>query len=60
LLLQLFSLVADSFYPDDDDSFLETSVLAKATWRKIPEDGILHIRLRENIKSCTALTGWAL
>jgi hypothetical protein len=26
----------------------------------IPEDGILHSHSRENLKSCIALTGWAL
>jgi hypothetical protein len=26
----------------------------------IPEDGILHSRRRENLKSCIAFTGWAL
>jgi hypothetical protein len=26
----------------------------------IPEDGIIHIHCRENIKSYIALTGWAL
>jgi hypothetical protein len=26
----------------------------------IPEDGILHSRYHENLKSYTALTGWAL
>jgi hypothetical protein len=26
----------------------------------IPEDGILHSRRRENLKSHIALTGWAL
>jgi hypothetical protein len=29
----------------------ETSVLTRATWRNIPEDGILHSHLRENLKS---------
>jgi hypothetical protein len=29
----------------------ETSVLARATWRNIPEDGILHSHRRENLKS---------
>jgi hypothetical protein len=28
----------------------ETSVLTRATWRKIEEDRILHSRCRENLK----------
>jgi hypothetical protein len=35
----------------------ETSVLTRATWRNIPEDGILHRLRRENLKSYKALTG---
>jgi hypothetical protein len=38
----------------------DTSVLTRATWRKIPEDGILHSHRSENLKSYIALTGWAL
>jgi hypothetical protein len=38
----------------------ETSVLTRATWNNIPEDGILHIHRRENLKSYIALTGWLL
>jgi hypothetical protein len=38
----------------------ETSVLTRATRRHIPRGGILHSRNRENLKSYTALTGWAL
>jgi hypothetical protein len=38
----------------------ETSVLTTATWRNIPEDGILHSHRRENLKSYIALTGWTL
>jgi hypothetical protein len=38
----------------------ETSVLTRATRRKIPEDGILHNQRRENLKTCIALTCWAL
>jgi hypothetical protein len=38
----------------------ETSVLTRATRRNTPEDGILHSHRRENLKSCIALTGWAL
>jgi hypothetical protein len=38
----------------------ETSVLTKATWRNIPEDGILHRHRRENLKSYIALTDWVL
>jgi hypothetical protein len=38
----------------------ETSVLTRATLRHIPEDGILYSHRRENLKSYTTLTGWAL
>jgi hypothetical protein len=38
----------------------EMSVLTRATRRNIPEDGILHSHSRENLKSYTALNGWAL
>jgi hypothetical protein len=41
-------------------SSFESSVLTRATWRNIPEDGILHSHCRETIKSYTALTGWTL
>jgi hypothetical protein len=37
-----------------------TSFLARATWRNIPENGILHSHRRENLKFYTALTGWVL
>jgi hypothetical protein len=33
----------------------ETSVLTRATWRKIAGDGILHSQRRENLKSYIAL-----
>jgi hypothetical protein len=35
----------------------ETLVLARATQRNIPKDGILHSYCRENLKSYIALTG---
>jgi hypothetical protein len=38
----------------------EMSVLTGASQRNIPEDGIFHSDRRENIKSYSALTGWAL
>jgi hypothetical protein len=38
----------------------ETSVLTGATRSNIPEDGILHSRRRENLKSYVALTDWDL
>jgi hypothetical protein len=38
----------------------KTSVLMKATRRHISEYDILRSHRRENIKSCIALTGWAL
>jgi hypothetical protein len=31
----------------------ETLVLTRATWRNIPEDGILHSRRRESLKNLT-------
>jgi hypothetical protein len=40
--------------------YSETSVLTRATWRNIPEDGIIQNHRRENLKSHKALTGWAL
>jgi hypothetical protein len=38
----------------------ETLDLTRATRRHIPEDGIFHIRRRENLKSCIALSCWVL
>jgi hypothetical protein len=38
----------------------ETSVLTGALQRNIPEDGIVHSRRRENLKSFITLTWWAL
>jgi hypothetical protein len=38
----------------------ESPVLTRATRRSIPEDGILRSHHRRNLKSYTALTGWAL
>jgi hypothetical protein len=38
----------------------ETSFLTGATRRNTPEDGVLHSRRRENLKSYIALTGWAV
>jgi hypothetical protein len=38
----------------------ETSVLIAVTRRHIPEDGIFHSHLRENLKSYIAFTGWTL
>jgi hypothetical protein len=39
---------------------LGRSFLKRATRRNIPEDGILHIPRRENLKSYIAITGWTL
>jgi hypothetical protein len=36
------------------------SVLTRATWHNIPEDGILYSHRCENLKSYIALTGWTL
>jgi hypothetical protein len=38
----------------------ETSVVARATLRNIPENGILRSHHHEKLKSYIALTGWAL
>jgi hypothetical protein len=40
-------------------NFSEMSVLTTATRRNIPED-IPHSHRRENLRSCIALTGWAM
>jgi hypothetical protein len=40
--------------------FSETLVPIRATRRKIPRVGILHIDGRENLKSFIVLTGWPL
>jgi hypothetical protein len=38
----------------------ETSVFRRTTLRDITEDGNLHSHRGDNLKSYTALTGWAL
>jgi hypothetical protein len=38
----------------------EASALTSVTWRKTPEDVILHSHCRENLKSYLALTGWTV
>jgi hypothetical protein len=38
----------------------ETSVLTRAAWRNIAEEGLLFSHCRENLKSYIALTGCAL
>jgi hypothetical protein len=38
----------------------ETSVIARATRRKIPQDDILHSHCHETLKSYIVLTGWTL
>jgi hypothetical protein len=38
----------------------ETLVLTRATWHRIPEDGVLHSHHSEHLKSCIALTSCAL
>jgi hypothetical protein len=66
-MLQL--LVAANFVPSSPilvtlmmDVILssETSVLSRATWRNMPEEGILHSHRRGNVKSYIALTDWDL
>jgi hypothetical protein len=44
----------------EDIASSETSVLTRATRRKIPEYGILHSHRRENFNCYIALTDWAL
>jgi hypothetical protein len=38
----------------------QDAVITRATWRNIPEDGILHSHRRENLKSYLSLTGRSL
>jgi hypothetical protein len=38
----------------------ETPVITRAAQRNVPEEGILHIHCREDVKSYIALTGLAL
>jgi hypothetical protein len=52
--LILFTMMMDAM------RISETSVPTRATPCNIPEDGILHSHRREDLKSCIALTGWAL
>jgi hypothetical protein len=52
--LMLFTLMMEAVRPT------KTSVVTRATYRHIPEDGILHSRHRENLKSYIKLTGWHL
>jgi hypothetical protein len=49
---------ADSFHPDDGGRyFILKCRFLQATQRHIPENGILHIHNRENLKSYIALVG---
>jgi hypothetical protein len=44
--------IGDSCHPDEGGAtFLQTSVLTRATRRDIPEDTILHSHRHENLKS---------
>jgi hypothetical protein len=52
--LSLFNLMKEAICSS------ETPVLIRATLYHITEDGIVHNRLCENLKSYIALTGWAL
>jgi hypothetical protein len=52
--LILFTLVMETI------CFSEESVQIRITRRHVPEDGILHIHRRENLKSYIYLTGWDL
>jgi hypothetical protein len=38
----------------------EASVLTRATRRNIPEDGVLHSRRLDSLKSYIALTDWSM
>jgi hypothetical protein len=58
-LLLTLSLIS-SFLMMEEIYSSEASVITIAARRHVPEDGILHSHRRENLKSFTALTGWAL
>jgi hypothetical protein len=38
-----------------EENYVRFEVFTRATWRKIPEDSILHSLLHENLKSCIFL-----
>jgi hypothetical protein len=53
------SLILSTLIMEAIHSF-DTSVLTRATERRIPEDCVLHGHRRENLKPYIALTGWAM
>jgi hypothetical protein len=52
LMITVFcDVMVSTHRPDDEGDMLVSASIYRTIWRNIPEDGRLHIRLCENLKS---------